>query len=91
VCSSDLIELNPGFEDIYNNRGSAKYELQDYMGAISDYNKAIETNPESARAYFNRGLSKIKMGKKDRGCLDLNKASELGLAKAYDAIKEYCQ
>ena len=30
--------------------------LNDYEGAISDYDKAIEINSEYAIAYFNRGF-----------------------------------
>jgi len=68
----------------------AKYELEDYSGAISDYTKAIEINPMYVDAYYRRGLTKLILGQKDSGCMDLSKAGELGYAKAYDAIKELC-
>ena len=84
------IELNPKYTYAYNNRGLAKVNLKDYRGAIQDYNKAIEINPNYADAYYNRGVAKIGLGQKNSGCLDLSKAGELGLAVAYDAIKEYC-
>jgi len=41
-------------------------------------------------AYYHRGLAKILLGQKDNGCLDLSKAGELGSAKAYEAIKNFC-
>jgi hypothetical protein len=41
-------------------------------------------------AYYHRGLAKILSGQKDNGCLDLSKAGDLGLAEAYESIKEYC-
>jgi len=81
----------------YRNRGIAKFFLQDYRGAISDINMVIVEKPESYQnesemwLYYYRGLSKIGLGDKDNGCLDLSKAGELGLAKAYTAIKIYCQ
>jgi len=84
------IELNPKDALAYNGRGLAKEGLQDYRWAIQDYNKAIELNPNIAGAYLNRGLAKIYFGQKDNGCLDLSKAGELDYAKAYEAIKEYC-
>ncbi len=87
---NEAIEINPNFTDAYHDRGLAKDKLQDYSGAIQDYNKAIELNPNSSDAYYNRGLDKITLGQKDNGCLDLSKAGELGSAKAYEAIKEYC-
>ena len=36
------IELNPQYADAYNNRGETKASLDDYHGAIADYNKALE-------------------------------------------------
>ena len=65
--------------------------MKDYNGAIKDYNLAIEINPKFSRAYYHRGLTKLILDQKDSGCLDLSKASELGDAEAYDAIKKYCQ
>jgi len=44
----------------YFNSGSAKSDLQDYYGAISDYSKAIEIEPKAYGAYFNRGIAKLK-------------------------------
>ena len=38
---------------------NAKGKLQDYRGAIVDFNKAIEINPKDAVAYYNRGIVKI--------------------------------
>jgi len=64
--------------------------IKDYKGAIEDCNKAIELNPNYAKTYYNRGNSKIRLGQKDDDCLDFSKAGELGLAKAYENIKEYC-
>jgi len=46
---------------------SKLYVLNDYKGAIQDYNKAIELNPILAKAYNNRGLAKIDLGQKDSG------------------------
>ena len=42
----------------YSDRGNAKYALEDYRGAIQDYNKAIELDPEDALAYWIRGDAK---------------------------------
>ena len=74
----------------YNNSGSSKYKLEDYRGAIQDYNKAIELDPEFKDAYNNRGFCKYQLGDIDGACLDFSKAGELGYWKAYDFIREYC-
>ena len=46
----------------YTNRGLAKYELEDYEGAIADYDRAIELKPKFAEAYYNRGVAKGFLG-----------------------------
>ena len=46
------IEELDRLEELYNNRGIAKGKLQDYRGAIQDYNKAIELNPNYVDAYY---------------------------------------
>ena len=63
----------------YKNQGNAKYDLQDYRGAILDYNKAIELDPTYVKAYNNRGMAKANANLQDyRGAiLDFTKAIEL--------------
>ena len=41
-------------------RGSAKRNLGDFEGAISDQNKALDFDPLYADGYFNRGIAKLK-------------------------------
>ena len=77
-------------ENSYVNRGNAKYDLQDFRGAIQDYSKAIELDPSYAKAYYNRGDTKYFLNDIDGACLDWSKAGELGYYDAYDRIKEYC-
>ena len=84
------IEIDSNYARVYYSRANANYYLKNYREAIVDYNKSIKINPNYAKAYFNRGLSNIILEEKDRGCLDLSKAGELGLGKAFDSIKEYC-
>jgi tetratricopeptide (TPR) repeat protein len=74
----------------YFDRGNVKYKLEDYQGAISDYNKAIKIDPRDRKAYYNRGAAKLMLDLIDSGCLDLSKAGELGFEKAYEMIREYC-
>jgi len=67
--------------------------LDQYLEKYFKYtktNKAIELDPKDTDAYSNRGVAKLILGQKDSGCLDFSKAGELGYAKAYEAIKEFC-
>ena len=85
------MEIDPKNENIYRNRGLAKFVLKDFIGSIADLSSALEIDPKIAENYYWRGIGKYKLGKKDDGCLDLSKAGELGYAKAYDMIQQYCQ
>lgn len=62
------IELDPGYEYAYNNRGVAYNELSEVKDkqanldkAIQDYNKAIELDPKNVNAYNGRGFSYSKL------------------------------
>ncbi len=41
-----VIELNPEFALAYYNRGSARHNIKNYIGAVLDYNKAIKLDPD---------------------------------------------
>ena len=80
-----LINLDPEYPKQYNEQGNAKSKLDDFAGAIADYNIAIHLNPEYNIAYFNRGLAKFKLGDFAGAIADYNNAIELNLEgdKAY--------
>ena len=73
--------------NLLTTRGDAKFNLQDYTGAIQDYSKVIELNPKDATAYFGRGWAKEMLKDKWGALQDLSKAGELGYAKAYEQIQ----
>ena len=49
----------PDYVDAYYGRGVAKGGLDDYEGAIADYDRAIELKPEEAKAYDNREYIRV--------------------------------
>lgn len=76
-----------GFSVVSNNKSSAieyfesgksKYnQLNDYGGAMDDFNKSIEINPNFSEAFFNRGILKKVMEDYQGALEDYNKAIEL--------------
>ena len=52
-----FIELK-NYGGAYRRRGAAKENLRDYMGALSDYSKAVELNPIRSDSYRKRGKLK---------------------------------
>ena len=63
-------------EDYYN-RGKAKAKLEDYVGAIQDYSKAIELEPEDEKGYYGRGIAKANLEDYRGAVQDYNKAIKL--------------
>jgi tetratricopeptide (TPR) repeat protein len=64
-------------EEDYYKAGLAKYESEDYKGAIVDYTKAIEINPDNAETYYNRGLAKDDLEDYKAAIADYTKAIDL--------------
>lgn len=86
----ESLKLQPRNKYAFYNLGNALNESEEFQQAIEVYNKAIQIDPKFGVAYFNRGLTQIRMGDKLTGCADLSKAGELGIIKAYEAIRKVC-
>jgi tetratricopeptide (TPR) repeat protein len=85
-----VIELDPGFQYAWYNRGYVKALNGNYWGAISDLTRAAELDPEFADAFYNKGLLLIYLNLKAVGCQDISMAGELGIEDAYAVLKRYC-
>jgi len=92
------IRLDPNLAQAYNNRGNAKYNLEQHQAAIADYNEAIRLAPKFADAYDNRGATKAALKQYQAAIEDYNEAIQLnpedatpyhnrGFAKA--TLKQY--
>ena len=62
--------------------GNAKFNLNDYAGAIKDYTAAIRIKPNFVEAYYNRGLSKAVLGQHFAAKQDLRTALRLAIKAA---------
>ncbi|MBS1684402.1 MAG: tetratricopeptide repeat protein [Bacteroidetes bacterium] len=58
LCSM-AIKLNSRDWKAFNLRGTSKYNLRDFKGALDDYTKAIEINPKDTQSYYWRGALKF--------------------------------
>ena len=93
VINSSDIKFSYTATMSYMLRGTAKAELMDYRGAISDFTYVIDnsniSNPKPM-AYELRGLCKFELNDIDGACIDWSKSGELENEKAYKLIREYC-
>ena len=62
---------------VYNNRGNAYNNINEYDSAIADFDIAIQLEPNSAEAYHNRGNTYGKNGELDLALADFNKAMQI--------------
>lgn len=83
------IKLYPELAEAYYNRANLFAISGKLPEAYDDYTRAIELNPNLGEAYYNRGLVQIFMKDTRKGCLDLSKAGELGIASAYDILRQF--
>ena len=79
----------------FNNRGYAKYKLNDYVGAMDDIQESIRLNPDNSFVYKNRALIYIGLDSLSVACQDLEKANILGFSDEYgpevnDLITKFC-
>jgi tetratricopeptide (TPR) repeat protein len=84
------IELNPDLPGVYTLRGNLRLRAENYLQALSDYDKAIEKDAKDMHAYFSRGIVNYNIGMKDKACKDWEKAGSLGHFKAVKFMSEYC-
>ena|SRR5690554_6756351 len=93
INNTQLNSTNFVVADAYIGRATAKGELGDVRGAISDLTKVINTSNVKhikAQAYFLRGVGYSNLEDTDSACYDWSKAGELGITKAYEYIREDC-
>jgi tetratricopeptide (TPR) repeat protein len=92
-----FIQLNKEGNNAFalNNRGFAKFNLNDTIGGLNDIQSSISMDSTNSYAFRNRALINIAIGSIDLACKDLNKAIELGYTKTYgkeveELLFKYC-
>ncbi len=86
--SKALIEDATISKDVYNIRGWAYMEIEEYYLALSDFNKQIEIESYNPYAYYNRGSVKSKLNDYLGAINDYKKSIELkpNFSMAYNNI-----
>ena len=69
----------------YVNRGVIKVALEDFQGAVQDYNLALKLDDSSAEAYANRGNMWFVAGRFQEAIKDYERSLELELGQAHVA------
>lgn len=78
-------EQAPPSADEYIERGNACLRIDDFDGAIANFDKAVALNPGDPLNYFRRGTTYMERGVDSRDKDDLNRAlADLDRAVAID-------
>lgn len=84
---SEDIRKNPQNDEAYYQRGMIKYKkLEDYKGAIEDYDKAILINSKNRMAYFFRGNAKRELKECSSAITDYSKFLEINSNSSNDSV-----
>ena len=69
---NEAIKLEPNYAGYFINRAFMKYKLDDYFGAMADYDYAINLNPATMEGHFNRGLLLAEVGDNNKAIDDFS-------------------
>lgn len=94
------IKSDPYDESLYQQRGDAYFQTENYTATLKDYNKWLELNPTSVLAHFSRGNLWLAQRDYQRALADYTKALSLdatlpaaytGAGFAHYQLKQYDQ
>ena len=71
------IDLNPGYQEAYNNRAATLQELGHVDEAINDYKKAISLKPDYTSAHVNLSAVLKSMERNEEALISIDKALAL--------------
>jgi len=79
---NDAIRYEPGASDLYFFRGYAKYGLDDFIGAETDYTRSLELFPYQPDVLVNRAIVRSQQEKFDEAFGDFSRALEFDSTNA---------
>ena len=88
---TDAINESPRFIDPYFLRAELRQDIDNYNGALKDYNQVVYLDSTKADAYFKQGvLLYYFLNEPDRGCESWKVAFKLGVKEANEKLIEHC-
>lgn len=78
---SVALAINPDYQEGWNNRGSAKFELGLHAEALEDFLKALELEPDNGMYLTNVGLAYMNLEEYDSAWTYFNSALEKGYSR----------
>jgi tetratricopeptide (TPR) repeat protein len=88
---SFALKLDPSMVNGYYNRGVIRFQKNDLLGAIEDFDKCLNLEISHGQAYNNRGYIYIMLGEVQKGCKDLRIGRDLGIEQAKGNFSLYCK
>lgn len=85
-----VLKLDETNASAFTLKGKAHQKLGNLTEALEAYNSAISVDNEYGEAYLSRGSLRLYQKQKSKACSDFRLASSLGLDKANELIKKYC-
>jgi len=72
-----------------SDNAMAKYDKQDYGGAVTDFEQTLKQNPSDEKALFYSAVSYLSLGQPDKAISNLNKVLQNKNSKYFDDAQWY--
>ncbi|MDJ0651007.1 MAG: tetratricopeptide repeat protein [Xenococcaceae cyanobacterium MO_188.B19] len=79
------LEFREAYYQAIHSRGTARLQLGDEEGAVTDFSHVLRNDPKNTLAYVNRGLARLELGETQKAITDFTRAVSLepNLAMGY--------
>jgi tetratricopeptide (TPR) repeat protein len=82
--------LDPYLPGVFTLIGNIQFNRNDYLEAITEFNRALRMDSNDDHALMNRGMAYFNTGLKERACEDWGHAGKLGNTQAFRLISKHC-
>jgi Flp pilus assembly protein TadD len=82
---SDAVQVSPSCAPAFFQRGLARTQMGNKMGAVEDFSEVIRLDEQDASAFYYRGLARTKLGDRIGAIRDLKESAKLFMAQENSA------